>query len=86
MTEGETRRRRGRRVTGGGGVVKEEQGGGEGVLQSSSRCWLGRRRSGAVNRWWDLLEDAGGGEKWSPGVVSRWFELSGVAAPSADEG
>jgi hypothetical protein len=58
----------------------------KGVLRSSSRHWLGRRRSGAVDRQRDLMEDAGGGEKWSPGAVSRWFKLDGVAAPSADEG
>jgi hypothetical protein len=31
-------------------------------------------------------EDGGGGGTWSPGAVSRWFELASVAAPSADEG
>jgi hypothetical protein len=32
------------------------------------------------------LEDANSGEKWSPGAVSHWFKVVGVAAPSADEG
>jgi hypothetical protein len=58
----------------------------KGVLRSSSRRWLGQRRSRAVGRWWGLTEDAGGGEKWLPRAVSHWFELDGVAAPSADEG
>jgi hypothetical protein len=38
-----------------------------------------------VSRWQDLTEDVGGGEKWVPGAVSHWFELDGVAAPSANE-
>jgi hypothetical protein len=39
-----------------------------------------------VGRWWALMKDVGGREKWSPGVISRWFKLDGAAAPSADEG
>jgi hypothetical protein len=39
-----------------------------------------------VGRWWDLLEDAGGGEMWLPGAVSHWFELDDVATSSTDEG
>jgi hypothetical protein len=72
---------------GGSSVVEVWSKRNKGVMQSSSRRWLGQRRSGAVGRWWGLTEDVGGGEKRSrPVAVSRWFELDGVVAPSTDEG
>jgi hypothetical protein len=72
---------------GGSSVVEVWSKRNKGVMRSSSRRWLGQRRSGAVGRWWGLTEDVGGGEKRSrPVAVSRWFELDGVAAPSMDEG
>jgi hypothetical protein len=36
------------------------------ILWSSSRRWLGRRRSEAVDLWQALTDDADGGEKWLP--------------------
>jgi hypothetical protein len=73
-------------VDGGSPVVEVWLKRNKGVLRSSSRHWPGRRRLGAVGRRRDLAKDADGGEKWSLGAVSRWFELNGVAAPSTDEG
>jgi hypothetical protein len=73
-------------IDGGSPVVEVWSKRDKGVLQSSSRRWLGRRRSAVVGRWQELTEDAGYGEKRSLIAISRWFDLDDVVAPSADEG
>jgi hypothetical protein len=78
---GEACRRGGQRVTGSEGVVDEEQGGPMELLEVIA--WP--KEVEAVDGQRALTEDVGVGEKLSPGVVSRRFELDGAAAPSADE-